>query len=143
MMVPMERDRTIAESRSAAELGTPPGASSDNRRAVYQELCISYRFIDDFRAKLLGYLPLASASGIFLLLGPFAKNAAQYLLPIGLFGVAITLGLFSYELYGIKKCHSLIQVGRQLERSLLVDGQFINQPQNLAGIVNEPFAAGV
>src|SRR2546426_7732460 len=47
------------------------------------------------------------------------------------------------SLYGIKKCHSLIQVGRQLERLLLVDGQFISRPQNLAGVVNEPFAAGV
>jgi hypothetical protein len=94
----METNRTLADSPSAADLATPAGASSENRRAVYQELCASYRFIDDFRARLLGFLPLASAGGIFLLLGPFAKNAAQYLLPVGLFGFTITLGLFSYEL---------------------------------------------
>jgi hypothetical protein len=42
--------------------------SDDNYRAVYQELCNSYRAIDDFRAKLLAFLPFASAAGLFLLL---------------------------------------------------------------------------
>ena len=97
MIVPMERDRTIAESRLVAEPPSSSGFGTDNCRAIYQELCISYRSIDDFRAKLLVFLPLASAGGIFLLLGPFGKNNAQYLLPVGLFGLPITLGLFSYE----------------------------------------------
>jgi hypothetical protein len=28
--------------------------------AAYEELCTSYRAIDDFRAKLLGFLPLVT-----------------------------------------------------------------------------------
>jgi hypothetical protein len=31
--------------------------AEDNLRAIYQELCNSYRAIDDFRTKLLGFLP--------------------------------------------------------------------------------------
>jgi hypothetical protein len=37
-------------------------------RAAYTEVCQSYERIDDFRAKLLGFLPLVSGTGLFLLL---------------------------------------------------------------------------
>jgi hypothetical protein len=40
---------------------------NENLKTVYQQLCESYRAIDDFRAKLLGFLPLATGTGIFLL----------------------------------------------------------------------------
>ena len=72
-------------------------------RTAYQEVCSSYHGIAEFRAKLLGLLPLASA-GIFLLLDNALLDAAnkdfakQYLGPIGLFGFVVTLGLFFYEL---------------------------------------------
>jgi hypothetical protein len=29
-----------------------------------------------------------------------------------LFGLVVTLGLFSYEIYGIRKCHALINAGK-------------------------------
>ena len=35
---------------------------------AYDQPCNSYRAIDDFRAKLLGFLPLAAGTGIFLIL---------------------------------------------------------------------------
>ena|GEM_PF-492581 len=42
--------------------------SFDNHKAIYTELCNSYRSIDDFRTKLLSLLPLATAgTGLFLL----------------------------------------------------------------------------
>lgn len=68
---------------------------------------------------------------------------------VGAFGGLITLGLFAYKLYGIKKCAALIQAGQYMEQSLLAktahidDGPFCSRPQNLARIVNEPFAAAV
>ncbi len=37
----------------------------ENIRTIYRELCNSYRAIDDFRTKLLSFLPLATCS-IFL-----------------------------------------------------------------------------
>ena len=116
---------------------------------VYDQLCLSYRAIDDFRAKLLGFLPLASAGGAFLLLSDVLVNpekskfAKPFLKPLGLFGFVVTLGLFFYEIYGIRKCHALIKAGIQLERKLGITGQFRKRPRSVLGLINEPFAAGV
>ena len=37
----------------------------DEKLKAYEQLCMSYRAIDDFRAKLLGFLPLATARACF------------------------------------------------------------------------------
>ena len=121
-------------------------AGNTNLPNVYEQLCQSYRAIDDFRAKLLGFLPLASAGGAFLLLNEpqKIKLAKPFLEPLGLFGFIVTLGLFFYEIYGIRKCHALINAGKKLECYLgITDGQFITRPRNVLYIINEPFAAGV
>ena len=117
---------------------------------VYDQLCQSYRAIDDFRAKLLGFLPLASVGGAFLLLNDVLVNPEKskfvkpFVEPLGLFGFLITLGLFFYEIYGIRKCHALIEAGKQLECSLgITDGQFKSRPHNVLWVINEPFATGV
>jgi len=117
---------------------------------VYDQLCQSYRAIDDFRAKLLGFLPLASAGGAFLLLNEVLVNpekskvAKPFLEPLGLFGFVVTLGLFFYEIYGIRKCHALIEAGKQIECSMGInDGQFMRRPRNVLYIINEVFATGV
>ena len=119
----------------------------DSRVTIYQELCNSYRAIDDFRAKLLGFLPLASGAGIFLLIdGDFSPETKTFLWAVGSFGFLVTLGLFFYELYGVKKCHALISAGKELEEDLGIDaqrGQFTARPREVAGLINEPLAAGV
>ena len=93
---------------------------AQNFRTVYQELCNSYRAIDEFRVKLFGLLPLATGTGIFILIMDKKKfEAAEDYLPyIGLFGFFVTLGLLFYELYGIKKCTSLIKEGIRLEEKI-------------------------
>jgi hypothetical protein len=113
--------------------------------ALYQELCNGYRAIDDFRAKLLGLLPLATGAGVFILLGNITPETEKYLEPIGLFGFVITLGLFAYEIFGIRKCHALILAGKHIEvRWLNIgDGQFNSRPHSLLGFIDEPLAAGV
>ena len=122
--------------------------------SIYQELCNSYRAIDDLRTKLLGILPVVSGAGVLLLFNDALSDTAkleflkQFLLPIGAFGFVITLGLFSYELHGIKKCGHLIHVGRQLERLLGIEGQFTNRPGRVELLtpslyVNEPVAARI
>ena len=118
---------------------------------IYEELCQTYRALDDFRAKLLGLLPLASVGGVFLLLSNVDKiqSAKEYLLPLGLFGFVVTFGLFIYELFGIQKCHCLITAGEKLEREILKHedspciGQFSNRPHGIGNCINEPIAAGV
>jgi hypothetical protein len=131
-----------------------PSATKENPNLMeaYTLLCGSYHAIDDFRAKLLGYLPVVSGAGIFFLMekipwekiGMLSPEAKSTFIAAGSFGFIITLGLFAYELYGIKKCSALIQAGRQMEHSLTItNGQFLTRPDNIAGVVNEPFASGV
>jgi hypothetical protein len=120
--------------------------AASNRSAIYGELCASYRSIDDFRTKLLGFLPLATGAGIFLLLGDAGKLGSEgqkFLTPVGAFGVLITAGLYAFELYGIKKCTRLIKIGTELENKLSVAGQFNTRPDGACLVLNEPFASGV
>ena len=129
----------------------------DARKAAYERVCESYHAIDDFRMKLLGLLPVATGTGVFLLLnsntdllGPVPGNKASqhqtlevFLTAAGLIGLTFTVGLFAYELFGIKRCHYLIQTGKRLEIALEVHGQFRNRPRDLMGFINEPFAAAL
>jgi hypothetical protein len=88
------------------------GRSDADRRMTLQpaheRACISYEAITEFRAKLLALLPLATGTGAFLLLERVQKDGEQLrnvLGPIGLFSAVVTLGLFTYELRGIQRCH--------------------------------------
>ena len=126
--------------------GNPDTQKPENLRTVYRELCSSYRAIDDFRTKLLGFLPLVTGTGIFFLVTDKAKiEMAQTAFgPIGAFGFVVTLGLFFYEFFGIKKCGALITAGEELEKELnIVDGQFTKRPPGVLGLINEPLAAGI
>jgi hypothetical protein len=109
--------------------------NAGNVRTVYAELCSSYHQIDDFRSKLLGFLPLATG-GVFLFASDSGRNILddwELSLVIGLFGLFITLGLFIFEIYGIRKCTNLIALGQILEEELGTEGQFTNRPDGLHG----------
>jgi hypothetical protein len=138
---------------------------ADNLRVGYEQLCQSYHAIDDFRAKLLGFLPVVTGGGLVLL----TKKDEDLFLMVGLFGLVMTSGLFAYEIYGIRKCHALLITGVALEIALnlqcevrpkheprVVDvGQFQNRPRTVlptiqqrgpfrwVPAVNEPFAAAI
>jgi hypothetical protein len=73
----------------------------ENLRTVYKELCSSYRAVDDFRGKLLGFLPLASGTEVFLLIhGPTKSDVPQMAIPpIGAFGMLVMIGLFVFAIY--------------------------------------------
>jgi hypothetical protein len=49
-------------------------------RGAYDQLCMSYRAIDDFRTKLLGFLPLVTGGGLLLLTGKADGFAREFLL---------------------------------------------------------------
>jgi hypothetical protein len=118
-------------------------SQGESLKTAYDQLCMSYRAIDDFRAKLLGFLPLASGTGLFLLLTNLTPERQRFLGPIGAFGFLVTLGLFSYEIYGITKCGALIKTGKWMEGLLHINGQFISRPREVAHLIDEPFAAGI
>ncbi len=99
-------------------------ANTDVLLAAYSEVCRSYHDVDDFRGKLLGALPVVSGAGGILLLTN-AGTLTGYLGPIGLFGLAVTVGLGWYELRGLRNCGRLTELGKELEAKLhLKPGQF-------------------
>jgi len=91
-----------AEQTSATDERPTPEVAEQ----LYGEICSSHAGIADFRAKLLALLPIASGAGIFLLLQqtPAPAKSDPSLAAAGLFGFAVTLGLFLYELRGIEDC---------------------------------------
>jgi hypothetical protein len=109
--------------------------SEETLRMEYGEVCKSHSSITEFRAKLLALLPLASGSGIVVLLTRRSEPIdTTYLYAIGLFGFLITLGLFIYELRGIQHCKRLNQLASRLEEQLhLHEAQFTGRPKACVG----------
>ena len=112
----------------------------------YRELCSSYRAIDDFRAKLLALLPIGT--GLFLVVPELIKASSKEGAPtvdlVLSLSRPIALGLFSYELYGIRKYTHMIEVGKALEhRRFFGGGQFAYRAPAIGGFVSEPCASGV
>jgi hypothetical protein len=151
---------TLAYEASVEQLDTGDGGSAkaaDDYRELYTQVCESYRAIDDFRMKLLGLLPVATGAGVLVLLGSGKVDLGatgsdlhriqQVLAAVAIFGIAITVGLFAYELHGIKKCGRLIKIGARIERHMGDSGpffgQFATRPHRLAGLIDVPFASSV
>lgn len=113
-------------------------AAKDPRRldTLYGEVCRAHDGIARFRARLLALLPIASAAGVaFLVVGENRDAAFPLLLPMGVFGVLITAGLFLYELRGIQRCNALIRSAKLLEREMAGDlgslGTFRARPESV------------
>lgn len=120
--------------------------STLDQAKVYDQLCQSYRAIDDFRSKLLAALPVVNGAGLFSLIDKLQSKPAkpEVFVAAGVFGALITIGFFAFEIYAIKKCGALITAGKRLEKDAnIFNGQFETRPQNTAVFINEPFASGV
>src|ERR671937_64415 len=103
-----------------------------NLRLAYQEVCKSYQSIIDFRAKLLGFLPLASGAGAYAVLSK--EPLPNWAWVAGVLGFAVTLGLFLYELRGLQRAGALEETGRELEIQMgLLSGQFREEPRGYLG----------
>jgi hypothetical protein len=97
--------------------------------AEYQEVCKSHSGITDFRAKLLAFLPIASGTGVGLLVFQSKSEAsgadAGLLVGLGIFGAIVTIGLFLYELRQIDVCKQLRNHATWIEGQLGIEaGQF-------------------
>lgn len=112
--------------------------------AEYSEVCKSYHAISEFRGKLLALIPIVSGTGISLLINKTDSAASTHLLPVGVFGMLVTLGLFFYELRGIQRCKYLISLGGEIESDLnLKKGQFKDRPKRPFGFVGAELAGWV
>lgn len=116
-----------------ARRGDDPAVAS-----AYQEVCRSTDRIEDFRARLLGLLPAVSGAGILIVTG---RNSDVSKEALGTFGAVSTIGLLFYELRGIQRCIRLSVVGKELETTMGVKGQFALWPQSVGRFVNEPIAS--
>ncbi len=113
--------------------------SDDSRTsmlAVYAQVGDNYRAIDDLRLRLLALLPLATGTGLLVLLGGHGALAAVGV-PAGVFGMVATISLYFYELHGVEKCAHFIDRGAKLEEDLGVPGSFTNRPHQIFGVVSE------
>jgi hypothetical protein len=116
------------------------GDRAERRRILlteYREVCQSHAGITVFRGKLLALLPIASATGIGLLVfklkGEVAKVDAWLLLALGAFGMLVTVGLFLYELRQIDVCKQLRNHAAWLEQQLgIAAGQFGGRRNHLS-----------
>jgi len=104
--------------------------------AVYAQAGDNYRAIDDLRLRLLALLPLATGTGILVLLGGHGVSAPIGV-PTGIFGMIVTISLYFYELHGVEKCAHFIDRGVQLEQDLGVPGSFTQRPHHIFGVVSE------
>ena len=104
--------------------------------AVYAQVGDNYRAIDDLRLRLLALLPLATGTGILVLLGSHSVSAPIGV-PTGIFGMLVTVSLYFYELHGVEKCAHFIHRGAQLEQDLDVPGSFAQRPHHIFGVVSE------
>jgi hypothetical protein len=123
-------------SATSSSVSTPlQERASTNRHdessvlSIYAEVCRSYHAIDDYRMKLLGFLPLASIVGLVVLekdgFGVVARGGRNEIVAYAsFFAAAFTLALFLYEIRGIRRSHRLVQRGEYLERELGIRGQF-------------------
>lgn len=116
-------------------------------RFEYGEICRSFHAIDDFRAKLLALLPIASGAGISALFGINAwldSSHIHFIIAIGVFGFAVTFGIFLYEIRGMHICKTLMDLGEKMETKLELEiGQFKERPDPKYGFVGPKAAAWI
>src|SRR5215218_693889 len=98
MSQPIPPARAAADSTTGASAGPRSdgaaevagtdgeGARNEDLPVFYEQLCQSYRAIDDFRSKLLGFLPFVTGAGVLTLLGPLEGEGRALLTPAGAFG---------------------------------------------------------
>jgi hypothetical protein len=117
-----------AGQEEAAQKTREEEAKQQLYRHHYEQVCHSLQRIDDFRGKLLALWPIlgGAAGGIALLASD--KLRTEYLLPLGIFGVLVSVGVGMYEWTQTLRCAQLKDVARQLEWDMKLEkgqGQFI------------------
>lgn len=127
--------------------------STEELHLIYQQLCTNYQNLIDFRLKLMGFLPFVTASSfaVTIISDPAKRQAlANLVLPFGLLGALITLGLFLYEVENLKLSTAIEAEGMKLEQEMHILGPFapkhphlFNAHNSLALIFSTTFAGWI
>ncbi len=110
-----------------------PATRQQIMEKLYTEVCASWRMLTDVRFKLLGLLPLASLAGGYGLFtlgntGAAGQGVRLFRLAVGLFGLAVTIGIVIYEHRNDGLYNDLISRGRRIESEWGVDtGLFLGR----------------
>ena len=89
---------------------------AETLRHQYEQVCTTFRAIDDFRGKLLALWPILGGGSAALLAS--SQTSKMYLWAVGLFGVLVSFGIAVYEWNQTLRCDLLKKVGRRLERDM-------------------------
>ena len=111
---------TARTPQARQESAQPTAEEREALLAEYGYVRARHDGIAEFRAKLLALLPISSGAGIGLLLATDIDR--DQLLPVGVFGAIVTIGLFLYELRGIGHCSVLMRRGAEIEQRLGLPG---------------------
>lgn len=112
---------SAAEMRKLSLLPESPAVGEARTTAVqllYAEVCKAHGAITNFRGKLLALVPTLSGAAFALIIGTRMDFDPRLLLPVGIFGVVVAVGLFCYELRGMLLCLELRNRGDRLEREM-------------------------
>lgn len=91
------------------------------------EVCKNFRLLMDVRFKLLAFLPIASAAALAFKVNAISIESFIF----SLFGLAVTLGVVTYNTRNDQLYNELVGRASKLERLLgLSDGAFANRPQD-------------
>jgi hypothetical protein len=111
----------------------------------YRQICESHRAIAGFRARLLGFLPFGTGATVFVVFKDvYGTDKERLLIPLGIFGFFVTLGLLTYELRGIQDCTMLRKRAMAIEKSSSIEvdnSHFQKWLPGTAGVVDEVGAA--
>ncbi len=93
--------------------------------AEYREVSSNFKLLTDIRFKLLGFLPLAAAATAAVKSDSLGLSTSV----LSLFGLAVTIGLMTYNSRNDQLYDALVGRAREIERCLgIPDGAFANRP---------------
>lgn len=114
------------------------GLSGAERAALltglYHEVCATWRDLHDVRFKLLGLLPVVTIAALAFGADADPASAAGQVILFAL-GLAVTVGLYVYDLRNSQFYDDLISRGRRIEHELGVDTGIFRGRDGGSGLV--------
>jgi hypothetical protein len=121
MNIHRARPQQKTREEKAAQKAREEEAKQQLYRHHYEQVCHSLQRIDEFRGRLLALWPIlgGAAGGIALLASD--KLRTEYLLPLGIFGILVSVGVGIYEWTQTLRCAQLKQVGKTARKGHAIE----------------------